>query len=61
MKKYSVFENVINKYSESRKGKTDKDLKTSIEFLQGEYNRYLNNTQNDRENSRSYPVRIMKK
>lgn len=54
-------ENVINKYSESRKGKTDKDLKTSIEFLQGEYNRYLNNTQNDRENSRSYPVRIMKK
>lgn len=55
-------EGVINRYSESRKRKTDRDLKANIDFLQGEYDRYLRNTQTEQTtNTRSYPVRIIKK
>lgn len=55
-------ESVINSYSESKKRKTDRDLKANIDFLQGEYDRYLRNTQTEQTtNTRSYPVRTMKK
>ncbi len=55
-------ESVINRYSESKKRKTDRDLKANIDFLQGEYDRYLRNTQTEQTtNTRSYPVRIIKK
>lgn len=55
-------ESVINRYSESKKRKTNRDLKANIDFLQGEYDRYLRNTQTEQTtNTRSYPVRIIKK
>lgn len=55
-------ESVINRYSESKKRKTDRDLKANIDFLQGEYDRYLRNTQTEQTtNTRSYPARIIKK